>query len=192
MATAATTDAAEVPAKKGGALKMIVAVVLAAGLAGGGAFFFASKKAATQAPAEGGAVADEAHGEHAAEHSAEHADEHGGGHDEGAPKSPGSDYFSLPPAFVVNLNDDEAMRFLQVEIEVAAPKASTQEAVKASEPLIRNRLMLLFSSQRYHALLSREAKEKLQQQALDEINKVMDEQKKAHVANVVFTSFVMQ
>lgn len=188
MATAETPEAETVPAKKGGALKMVAVALLAAILAGGSAFFVAGKKSAAKGAAEGEAAAEETHGEHAAEH----ADEHGGGHEEGQAKAASSDYFPVQPAFVVNLNDEEAMRFLQVELEVAAPKASTQEAVKLSEPLIRNRLMLLFSSQRYHDLLSREAKEKLQQQALDEINKVMDEQKKAHVSNVVFTSFVMQ
>ena len=84
------------------------------------------------------------------------------------------------------------MRFLQIEVQVIAKKNAAMDAVRANDPIVRNRLMLLFSSQTYHALLSREGKEKLQLDAMAEINKVLDEHKKPHVDGVVFTNFVMQ
>ena len=64
--------------------------------------------------------------------------------------------------------------------------------MRANLPVIRNRLVLLFSSQKYRDLLPREGKEKLQQQALEEINKVLEERRKPRIDGLVFTSFVMQ
>lgn len=185
-ATAAPAEAAAAAPKKGGAIKMILAVVLAAGAAGGGAMFYMGKKAAakpateqTEAGSEEGHAADDEHGEK--------ADEKSGGKGAAAEA-----FFPLSPQFVVNLNDPEAMRFLQVEVQVIAKKAAAMEAVKLNDPVVRNRLMLLFSSQTYHALLLREGKEKLQADATAEINKVLDEHKKPHIDGVVFTNLVMQ
>jgi len=189
MSTAAPADAnAAAPKNKGGVLKLILAVLVAAGTAGGGAVFYMSKIAAKPpvAAAEGDEEASaDAHGE-------AKADEHGGGEHGDAKGAASSDFFPLAPQFVVNLNDPEAMRFLQVELQVIAKKSAAMEAVKLNDPLVRNRLMLLFSSQTYHDLLTREGKEKLQGEALDEINKVLDEHKKPHINGVVFTNFVMQ
>ncbi|MES2683679.1 MAG: flagellar basal body-associated FliL family protein [Pseudomonadota bacterium] len=185
MSTAAPAEAAApAPAKKGGAIKLILAVLVAAGMAGGGAFFYMSKQAAAKpasAPVEGEEASDE--------HAEAKAD------DKGDPKAKAvasDDYFALSPQFVVNLNDPEAMRFLQAEVQVIASKTAAADAVRINEPIIRNRLMLLFSSQTYNALLTREGKEKLQLDAAAEINKVLDERKKPHINGVVFTNLVMQ
>ncbi|MES2885147.1 MAG: flagellar basal body-associated FliL family protein [Pseudomonadota bacterium] len=189
MSTAAPAEAAAVPAKKkGGAIKLILAMVITAVAAGGGAMFVMNKKAAASKPAtEQGADEEQAGKEHGDAKSDEHGDAQGGG----KPAAKG-EFFALNPQFVVNLNDEEAMRFLQVEVQVIASKPSAAEAVKLNDPLVRNRLMLLFSSQTYHALLSREGKEKLQVDATAEINKVLDEHKKPHINGVVFTNLVMQ
>jgi len=183
-AAAAEVQAPAAAPKKGGALKLIVALLLTAGLVGGGAFFYFSKKAAKPVAVAGEAAAAGEHGEPA-------ADAHGDGKTDAQGASP-NDFFPLSPQFVVNLNDEEAMRFLQVEVQIIAKKAAAMEAVKLNDPVVRNRLMLLFSSQTYHALLTREGKEKLQVDALAEINKVLDEQKKPHINGVVFTNMVMQ
>ncbi|MDO9451373.1 MAG: flagellar basal body-associated FliL family protein [Stagnimonas sp.] len=185
----APAEAAAAPAPKGGALKLILAVVIAAGAAGGGAVFYMNKKAAAKPATEQGEAAGD---EHAAdEHEETNADEHGEGHGD-AKGAASSDFALLAPQFVVNLNDEEAMRFLQVEVQVIAKKTAALDAVRINDPLVRNRLMLLFSSQTYHALLTREGKEKLQADAAAEINKVLDEQKKPHINGVVFTNLVMQ
>lgn len=185
MSTAEVEVSAETPvAKKRSKLPLILGLVLVLAAAGGGGFFFMQKKAATPATDE--------HGEAAAdEHGAAPADAHGSG-DTSAKGAASADYAALAPQFVVNLNDEETMRFLQIEVQVIAKKSTAMEAVRANDPIVRNRLMLLFSSQSYHALLSREGKEKLQLDAMAEINKVLDEQKKPHINGVVFTNFVMQ
>ncbi len=189
MSTAAAT--AEVPpaapAKKGGALKLILAVVIATGAAGGGAVFYMGKKAASQT------AAVPAEGEHAEAATDEHGEAKGDAKEgAGGKGAAAADFSPLAPQFVVNLNDEEAMRFLQVEVQVIARKSAAMEAVKLNDPVVRNRLMLLFSSQTYHTLLTRAGKEKLQTDAAAEINKVLDEHKKPHIDGVVFTNFVMQ
>ena len=50
------------------------------------------------------------------------------------------------------------------------------EEVEKHMPVIRNNLLLLFSSQTAETLNSPEGKEQLRQQALDEINKVIEEE----------------
>ena len=186
MSTAAAPAEAAVAApKKGGAIKLILAVLLAAGAAGGGAVFYMGKQAAAKP-----AVVQSEDGEEdtaSDEHDEPKADAHGD-----AKGAAASDFFALSPQFVVNLNDPEAMRFLQIELQIIAKKNSAMEAVKLNDPVVRNRLMLLFSSQTFQPLLTREGKEKLQLEALAEINKVLDEHKKPHINGVVFTNFVMQ
>lgn len=179
---AAAPAAAEAPApppKKGGALKLVLAIVVTAAVAGGGAFVAARKLAPPAAAPEGEA------GE-------EHAEAADAGHGDGKAAVAGGDYFSLDPTFVVNLNDEDASRFLQIQAEAMAVKPASLDAVRANLPVIRNRLVLLFSSQKYRDLLPREGKEKLQQQALEEINKVLEERRKPRIDGLVFTSFVMQ
>lgn len=181
MSTAAVEAPAEAPvAKKRGKLPLILGLVVVLAAAGGGGFFYLQNKAAAPAAGEGEEATDE--------HAEPATDEHGN-----AVKGAASDDFAaLEPQFVVNLNDEEAMRFLQIEVQVIAKKSAAMEAVHTNIPIVRNRLMLLFSSQTYHALLTREGKEKLQTEALAEINKVLDEHKKPHIDGVVFTNFVMQ
>lgn len=190
MSTAEVEAPADAPvAKKRGKLPLILGLVVVLAAAGGGGFFFMQKKAAKPVAAEGEEVGGE-HAEAAAdEHGAAPADGKG---DASAKGAASADYAALAPQFVVNLNDEEAMRFLQIEVQVIAKKSAAMDAVRVNDPIVRNRLMLLFSSQTYHALLTREGKEKLQLDAMNEINKVLDEQKKPHINGVVFTNFVMQ
>ena len=188
MSTAAPAEAAAAPAKKGGAIKLILAMVITAVAAGGGAMFVMNKKAAASKPATEQGADEEQAGD---EHGEAKGDGHGDAQGDGKQAAKG-EFFALNPQFVVNLNDEEAMRFLQVEVQVIASKPAAAEAVKLNDPLVRNRLMLLFSSQTYHALLTREGKEKLQTDAAIEINKVLDEHKKPHINGVVFTNLVMQ
>jgi flagellar FliL protein len=102
-------------------------------------------------------------------------------------------YVSLEPAFVVNLEDDDSMRFMQVDVQVVVTDAKLGELIKLHMPMIRNRLLLLFSGQHYQELNSRPAKEQLQQAALEEVRKLIKEQTgKDGVEALYFTSLVMQ
>lgn len=166
--------------KSGGVLPLLLgSAVLSSALASGGTWFLTHKQhsAAAKAEAEAAPAADQAAAD---------------GADKAGPLQPAL-YLDLTPAFVVNLADEDAMRFLQVEVQLMARDPKAIDAVKDHMPRIRNTLMLLFSQQHAHDIASRQAKEALQKQALDEVQKALQEENAAAAIEAVyFTSFVMQ
>lgn len=109
-----------------------------------------------------------------------------------APKE--SYYLPLDPAFVVNFqNGGSQARFLQVTLDAVTHDKAVIDELKKHMPVIRNNLVMLFSSQTYKQLITADGKERLRAEALKAIQQVMKKQtgKKA-VDNVYFTSFVMQ
>lgn len=104
-----------------------------------------------------------------------------------------AEYYALDPSIVVNFNDDRAIRFLQVGISLMSHDPKSIDAAKAAEPQIRNALLLLFSSQTYETLSSAKGKLKLQQEALKEVQNVVQKSLgRPGIEAVYFTSFVMQ
>jgi len=102
-------------------------------------------------------------------------------------------YVPLDPPFVVNFSADTDIRFLQVTLEVGTRVPEIVETIKEHRPAIRNALVMLFSSQDPYFLNTREGKEKLRGETLDEIQRVMKEETGSKgVESVFFTSFVMQ
>lgn len=167
-ANPSTAQPAAAPARKGrGKSIVLLAGMLLLGAVGGGGWMYFQKAKSAAA----------------------------GGKDAAHAAQPKSDpiYVSLEQPLVVNLEDVETMRFMQIEAQVAVHDEKAAAAVKLYLPLIRNRLLLLFSGQHYATLNTREAKEKLQQQALDEVQKLLQEQTgKPTVDALYFTSMVMQ
>jgi flagellar FliL protein len=126
------------------------------------------------------------------EHASEHADEKS---ESSSESKSGHDalYLALDPPFVVNFQSDTAARFLQVGVQLMAHDQKALDAAKASEPAVRNALVMLFSSQDAKTLISRDGMEKLRSDALDEIRKIVAERTKGATLDAVyFTSFVMQ
>jgi flagellar FliL protein len=168
-------EAAEANAAKGGGsqmklvMVMIVGAILLVAVSMGGVFFL-MKSMGMMNPG-GGA---------------------GGGHvrDENAPAL----YFPLEPAFVVNFKERGRTRFLQVEIQVMSRDQMMLDELQKHMPVIRNNLLLLFSGQTAETLNSVEGKEQLRQQALNEINKLLEEElgQVDAIEALYFTSFVTQ
>jgi len=103
-------------------------------------------------------------------------------------------YLPLDPPFVVNFDADQAVRFLQIAVQVMTRDPATAELLKNNDPLVRNDLLLLFGNQKYAQLTTREGKEALRNQALEDLRKVLA-QTGGHperLEAVYFTSFVMQ
>jgi len=100
----------------------------------------------------------------------------------------------MDPAFTASFADDEEAQFLQLSLNVATTEKDVEEAITQHMPAIRNALVMLFASQKAADLRGRDGKEKLRQQALEEVNRVLEHSagKKAGVKDVFFTSFVMQ
>ena len=103
-------------------------------------------------------------------------------------------YLPLDPPFVVNFDADQAVRFLQVAVQVMTRDPATVELLKSNDPLVRNDLLLLFGNQKYAQLTTREGKEALRTQALEDLRKVIAQAggKPERLEAVYFTSFVMQ
>ncbi|MHC9086418.1 flagellar basal body-associated FliL family protein [Luteimonas sp. RIT-PG2_3] len=159
--------------KKKSKLPLILgAVVLLAGGAGGGWWWTTQKSPAAHA-AEAGAAGEGAPGATAAKAVAT--------------------YFALDPAFVVNLADPDISRYFQADVQVMTRDPKTLAAIEAQAPAIRNRLLLLFGQQTAAQLAQRSGKERLQEDALAEVRKVLTEEGQPAAAEaVIFTSLVVQ
>ena len=102
-------------------------------------------------------------------------------------------YFAMEPAFVVNLADADAVRYLQADVQLATRDPETLKALQEQAPALRNRLLLLFGQQTSETLVQRSGKERLQDKALAEVKAVLKhEGAPAKVDAVIFTSLVTQ
>jgi flagellar FliL protein len=102
-------------------------------------------------------------------------------------------YLALDPAFVVNFRDDQSMRFLQVGVSLMSHDQAALDAAKGADPVIRNALLMLFSRQDYAILSDPVGKQKLQEQALEAVRKIVAERLgRPGIDALYFTSFVMQ
>jgi flagellar FliL protein len=103
-------------------------------------------------------------------------------------------YVSLDPPFVTNFEAEQAVRFLQISVEIMTRDLPTADVLKANEPVLRNDLLLLFGNQKYADIATREGKERLRAAALAAVRKdvAANGGHPEHVDAVYFTSFVMQ
>ena len=102
-------------------------------------------------------------------------------------------YQSLHSPLVVNFEDSVGdAHFMQLTMEVMARDQGVINAVRENTPVIRNSLILLYSSVIYDEVTTREGKEKMLADGLAEIQKVMTEFGEPGVEAVYFTSLVIQ
>jgi flagellar protein FliL len=109
------------------------------------------------------------------------------------PQRAPAQYYALEPAFVVNLVDTDAVRYLQADVQLVTRDAETRTAIQTHAPAIRNRLLLLFGQQSVAQLSQRSGKERLQAAALAEVRQVLKQEAAPDkVEAVIFTSLVTQ
>jgi len=102
-------------------------------------------------------------------------------------------YHAFEPPFVVNFEDKGVVRFLQIGLSTMTHDESVVASLKQHDPVIRNNLVLLFSSQSFKDLSSREGKEKLRADTLKEIQSILTKYTDDKgVEEAFFTSFVIQ
>lgn len=102
-------------------------------------------------------------------------------------------YFALEPAFVVNLVDADAVRYLQADVQLVTRDPETRAAFELHAPAIRNRLLLLFGQQSVAQLAQRSGKERLQAAALAEVRQLLKQEGAPdRIEAVIFTSLVTQ
>ena len=103
-------------------------------------------------------------------------------------------YTSLHPPLVVNFKDGVGdAHFMQITMEVMARDQTVINSVREHTPVIRNALILLFSSAVYEEITTRAGKEQMLEDGLQEIQSVMTEQiGEPGVEAVYFTALVIQ
>lgn len=165
--------AASAEAKQPGKMKLIILIVvivlLAVGLSVGATWFFLSK------------------GDSAAEPQAEASGE------PAVPLKQPAIYEELSPAFVVNFTQKGRARYMQVSVALMARDQLALDALKVHMPVLRNRLVMLFSSQDFDALMTPVGKEMLRQQATASVQELAEKETgKLTVEQVLFTNIVLQ
>src|SRR5690606_9403246 len=146
MAKKQAKSPAERTAAAGGTsrLKLIilggVALLLAIGLSVSATWYFLSRGDKAAEPASGDAAA-------------------------AVPARQPAIYQDLAPAFVVNFNHNGRQRYMQVSVSLMARDKAQLDALKVHMPVLRNKLVMLFSGQNFDTLVTPVGKEMLRQQA---------------------------
>ncbi|WP_137972848.1 flagellar basal body-associated protein FliL [Pseudomonas sp. F(2018)] len=102
-------------------------------------------------------------------------------------------YESIAPAFIANYKHQGRARYMQVSVALMARNQAELDALKVHMPLIRNRLVMLFSGQDFGALMTPVGKEMLRSQATAVVQEVAQKETgKTVVEQVLFTNIVLQ
>ena len=112
--------------------------------------------------------------------------------EEGEPKVA---YISLTPPFVGNyaLDGGPKLRVFKADVALRVTGDAAANAVKHHEPLIRNQLVALFTQQTLDSMSNVEAKEKLRQEALKQVQQVLEaEEGKPMVEDLLFNNLIVQ
>ena len=111
---------------------------------------------------------------------------------EGEPKV---SYYSLTPPFVGNyaLDGSPKLHVYKADVALRVTGAEAAAAVKLHEPLIRNQLVGLFTQQTVESMSNVEAKERLRQEALKQVQQVLEsEEGKPIVEDLLFNNLIAQ
>jgi flagellar FliL protein len=102
-------------------------------------------------------------------------------------------YHALQPAFIVNYSAGGKSRFLQVELSVLTRDPASIEVMILHNPLIRNNLLDVFSTQDIMALATADGKQKLADDLSGAIEDILIiEMGRPGIESVLFRSFIMQ
>ena len=101
-------------------------------------------------------------------------------------------YLQIKPSIVTNYGGVGKLRYFKSDISLRVVSAD-EERVAWHLPYIRSELVSLFSRQDEVALTTREGKEGLRQQALEAVQKVLQEEEGAPmIEDLLFTNFIIQ
>ena len=108
------------------------------------------------------------------------------------PNTAAAIYLPLDPPFTVTLAADNAHRYLQVTLSVMAHSEAAIDAVRRHRPAVRDNINMLLSSLSYKELSTREGKEKLRQQAIEQISQTLaDNGEEETIDAIYFTDLVI-
>ena len=108
-------------------------------------------------------------------------------------------YLALEPALVASIDDQEAIRFVQINVEVMARQQNALNAVVTHTPVIRNNLLMMLGRKEISELTSSEGKEAFRQEALTEVQSILEKMEPPNpdeplgeVEYLYFTGFMVQ
>ena len=102
-------------------------------------------------------------------------------------------YIDLVPSLVGNYGAGPRLKYFKADISLKVIGTEAQDKVTRHEPLIRNQLVMLFSQQTDETLGSSEAKEKLRQEALKQVQQALNgEEGAALVDDLLFNNLIVQ
>ncbi|UVE17631.1 flagellar basal body-associated protein FliL [Pseudomonas sp. LS44] len=102
-------------------------------------------------------------------------------------------YVNLVPAIVGNFGSGTHLKFFKADIALRVTGSEAEDKVEHHEPLIRNQLVMLFSQQTEASLGDLEAKEKLRQEALKQVQQVLSQEEgKPLVDDLLFNNLIIQ
>lgn len=104
-------------------------------------------------------------------------------------------YYSLTPPLVGNfaLDGSPKLHVYKADIALKVTGAEAEAALKHHEPLIRNKLVQLFTQQTVESMSKSDSKEALRQEALKETQQVLnDEEGKPIVEDLLFNNLIVQ
>lgn len=102
-------------------------------------------------------------------------------------------YEPLEPAFTVNYAHGGRQRYMQVNVVLMGRDPKAMAATVEHSPLIRNQLVMLFSSADFDQLITAEGKEQLREQATLAVQTLMEQELGAPtIESVLFTNLVLQ
>lgn len=102
-------------------------------------------------------------------------------------------YLELDPSFVVNIEDGETVRFLQVNTTLQFSDQLAQPLIEKHLPAIRHAMVMILSGLPAKEIKTSKGKQDVQTVALQEVQKIMSETTGQPVIEAVyFTGFVIQ
>jgi flagellar FliL protein len=105
----------------------------------------------------------------------------------------GALYEELKEPFVVNFQRQGRTRYLQASVTLMSRDGQGLASLKEHLPVLRNQLVMLFSSQDFDALLTAPGKEALRQLATVQVQELARQHLgKPVIEHVLFTNFVLQ
>ena len=113
-----------------------------------------------------------------------------GGGSGGANTSP---YFEIAAPFVVNIQGETSINFLQVNAQLLVTKPEVKGKLTLHLPAIQHVMIMVLSEQNTKNLRSQEGKQRLRDDTVKEIQAILTKEiGEPAVAEVYFTAFVIQ
>jgi len=102
-------------------------------------------------------------------------------------------YVDLTPAFVTNYGGPGRLKYIKAEVSLRVESLEAYREVMYHNHSLRHAMVMLLSRQNDESVTSTEGKENLRQQALSELQAVMQaEEGQPYIEDLFFSSFYVQ